>query len=164
MLLSDLAPRELCLKVEHLVLVHPGNFLECKAGARFVVAAYTGQALLVSARVAERAGDEQVDTVIFGVLGCLLQAVVDAAHQRFIGHDEAVAVHVPDAGQIFAVLNDLQVLLPRLFGNFQDLSCTAEDELGSTSCRRKELLDARHLGVDVAVDVLVTELVPNFDL
>ena len=118
MLLSDLASRELRLKIEHLFLVNSGNSLECKAAAGFVVAAYTGQSLLISTRVAEGAGDEQVDAVVALVLGRFLQAVVDAAHQRFVGHDEAVAVHVSDAGKIFAVLNDLQVLFHRLFGNF----------------------------------------------
>ena len=162
--MSDLASRELRLKIEHLFLVNSGNSLECKAAAGFVVAAYTGQSLLISTRVAEGAGDEQVDAVISLVLGRLLQAVVDASHQRFISHDEAVAMHVSDAGKIFAILNDLKVLFHGLLGNFKDFSCTAKDELCSTICYLKELFDARHLGVDVAVDVLVTKLAPNFDV
>ena len=146
------------------MLIHPGNSLECKAAAGLGVAAYTGQALLVSARVAEGVGDEQVDAVNFGMFGSLLQSVVDAAHQRFVGHDQAMAVHVPDAFEIAAVGDDLEAPVPRLLSHLEDCSSAAEDELGSTMCCRKELLNARHLDVDVAVEVRVTELVPNFDV
>ena len=146
------------------MLVHLGNALEDEAGAGLVVAPNSGQPLLVRATVAEGAGDEEIDAVGRVVQELLLQAVVDAAHQRFVGHDQAVAVHVSDAAEIAAVLYDLVVPVSSLLSHSKYLPCAAEDELGPTLRHREELLDVRHLGVDVVVVVLVAKLSPNLEL
>ena len=165
LLWSAISPGEAGLKLIHFFLVHCLGTLEDVATTRISVAADTSQSLLESASIAKGTCHKQVDAIFLHALLSLLQAIVDAAHQRFIGHDEAVAMHFSDAGQVHTVR----------FGSLEAISLSkpcyqlifsflAKDELGSASCYLEELFDARHLAVDVAVDVLVTKLTPNFDI
>ena len=118
LLWSAISPGKAGLKLIHFFLVHCLGTLEDVATTRISVAADTSQSLLESASIAKGTCHKQVDAIFLHALLSLLQAVVDAAHQRFVGHDQAVAVHVSDAGKIFAILNDLKVLIHRLLGNF----------------------------------------------
>ena len=118
LLWSPFAPVASGLKLINFFLVHCLGTLEDVATTRISVAADTSQSLLESASIAKGTCHKQVDAIFLNALLSLLQAIVDATHQRFIGHDQAVAVHVSDAGKIFAILNDLKVLIHRLLGNF----------------------------------------------
>ena len=90
--------------------IHLLKPLQAVAGARFGVAPNPGETLLKGAFVAERSRQQQVDAVVALSIPLLSDAVVHAAHEVLLGHDEATALHVPDDVDISAVQFGLEAL------------------------------------------------------